>query len=165
MSGYSTPVEVERLLRHLQRITTQESSGCPSRREYRRLYRKIRESTASSPSGRHYGHYKQVYEISSCSKVLHELTTLPFEQGLSLRRWQNSIHFMLQKKTLPYVNKLRIIQLFEADFNTSLKLIFSRNLMQHGERLNLHSDETYGTRKVRSTHGALMTYQSNLGIA
>ena len=101
VSGFPNPVEVETLLSNLQSITTQESSGCPSRREYRRLYRKIRESTVSSPSGCHYGHYKAAYEISSCSKVLHDLTTLPLEQGLSLRRWQHSIHFMLQKKRAP----------------------------------------------------------------
>ena len=37
--------------------------------------------------------------------------------------------------------------------------------MQHGERFRLHSDETYGARKGRSTHGALMTYQLNFGLA
>ena len=72
---------------------------------------------------------------------------------------------MLQKKDLPYITKLRIIQLFEADFNTTLKIIYSRKLMQFGDKYHLNSDETYGARKGRNTHGALMVYHSNFGLA
>ena len=71
----------------------------------------------------------------------------------------------LKKKELPYVNKLRIIHLFEADFNTTLKLIYSRSLMAFGDTFQLHSDENFGARKGRSTHGALMIYQANFGLA
>ena len=164
-STYPNSIEVDALLRHLKRITRPLRGGCPSQDAYKKLYRKMRESTASSPSGRHYGHYKAAYETSVGAQVLHQLTTLPFDHGLSLHRWQHSLHFMLQKKDLPYVNKLRIIQLFEADFNVTLKLLFSRELMQHGDKLHLHSDESFGARKGRNTHGALMIYQSTFGLA
>ena len=72
---------------------------------------------------------------------------------------------MLQKKDLPYIHKLRIIQLFEAGFNTTLKMIFSEHLMEHCDLFNLSSDETFGTRKGRNTQGALMKYRSNFGLA
>ena len=164
-SGYPNQLEVDTLLANLQKVTEHTLELVPTDKEYRTSYRKIRESTASSPSGLHYGHYKAAVETDVGKKVLHRLATLPFEHGLSLKRWQQSLHFMLQKKDLPYINKLRIIQLFEADFNTTLKLIYSRELMKMGDKLQINSDETYGARKGRNTHGALMIYQSNFGLA
>lgn len=126
-ASYPASKELDAILSQLKRITDTHDSEDLSEEAYRKLYRKIRESTASSPSGLHYGHYKAAVETSLGSTILHRLTTLPFEYGLSLKRWQQSLHFMLQKKDLPYIQKLRIIQLFEADFNTTLKMIFSKN--------------------------------------
>ena len=37
--------------------------------------------------------------------------------------------------------------------------------MRFGDKHKLNSDETYGARKGRNTHGALMVYQSNFGLA
>ena len=46
-----------------------------------------------------------------------------FKYGFALEIWRKSVHCMLQKKEKPYLNKLRIVQLFEADFNSASKYI------------------------------------------
>ena len=40
---------------------------------------------------------------------------------------------MIQKKELPWFHNLRIVQLFEADFNSALKFLMDRRLMKHSE--------------------------------
>ena len=59
------------------------------------------------------------------------------------------------KKARPYVDKLRIIQLFEADFNLALKYILGRKLLYHGEDQCINSTQTHGSQPGRSTHDAL----------
>merc|ERR1740139_16486 len=56
--------------------------------------------------------------------------TVPFRIGTPRTRWTRSLHCMIQKKSLPYINKLRIVQLYEADFNTMLKILIRRRLMK-----------------------------------
>ena len=109
-----------------------------SRKDYADMFSKTRESTVSSPSGIHYGHY-----IAACeSEILLDVNLLfmstPFYVGRPLTRWSKSLHCTIQKKKKPYINKLRIVQLYEADFNTMLKILLGRRLMNHGEEHELN---------------------------
>ena len=58
---------------------------------------------------------------------------------------------------LPYVTKLRIVQLYEADFNTMLKFLLGYQLMQHSEKHGIHGHQLYGYRKVNCAYDALIT--------
>ena len=51
----------------------------------------------------------------------------------------------------PKMHMLQLIGLLEADFNTALKLIFSRKLMSNAEKIGLH-EERWGCRKNRTCH-------------
>ena len=64
---------------------------------------------------------------------------------------------MIQKVKQPYVNKLRILQLYEADFNTTMKLMRGKRLMGHSEKHGLNGNQLYGSRKGKSTYEALIT--------
>ena len=55
------------------------------------------------------------------------------------------------------MNKLRIVQLYEPDFNTMLKLMLGRRLMWHSERHGLNVHQLHGSRKGKSTYEALIT--------
>ena len=66
---------------------------------------------------------------------------------------------MIQKKKLPYINKLHIVQLYEADFNTILKTLLGRQLMRHGEAHGLNGHQLYRSRKGKSTYDALITFR------
>ena len=41
------------------------------------------------------------------------------------------------KKERPYIDKLRIIQFIEFDFNVTMKMILGRPLMRHAKKLAL----------------------------
>ena len=63
---------------------------------------------------------------------------------------------MLQKKSKPWLHKLRIVQLFEADFNSVLKFLLGRRLMAHSELHGLNTPQLYGSRKNKSALEALI---------
>ena len=61
----------------------------------------------------------------------------PFKYGFTLDWWKLSLHVMLQKETVPYIHRLRIIQLFEADYNGALKIL-ARRLLANTEEHHLN---------------------------
>ena len=87
---------------------------------------------------------------------------LPFKYGFSLKRWQQSVHFMLMKIAVPLWEKLRIIQLLEGDFNGGLRYIFGRRLMHYSVAKKISSDATYDGRPGRSCHDALLRIQMGM---
>lgn len=98
---------------------------------FRGAIKKWRESTSTSPSGRHLGHYKSLLSIDShASKyteeapdpgdelltVMYHITTSAFNSGHSLDRWKQVRTCMIEKiPGFPRINKLRVIHLYEAD--------------------------------------------------
>jgi hypothetical protein len=103
-----------------------------------------RESTSTSPSSRHLGLYKALAtafcnssdEFSDSSDaedpedpptqekaaqilhLIHGLATIAATRGFYLHRWIQVINVMIYKKTgVIELDKLRVIHLFEADFN------------------------------------------------
>ena len=77
------------------------------------------------------------------------MMSLPFLYGFVNTRWTKSIDVMLEKKRgNRKIHMLRIIGLLEADFNTALKIIFAKKMMNNAESAGL-SDEQWGSRKHR----------------
>jgi hypothetical protein len=56
----------------------------------------------------------------------------------------------------PRIEKLRIIMLYEADFNFVLKLIWGRRLVRHDEVYNCIGEENKGSRSGPQTSDALL---------
>jgi hypothetical protein len=57
------------------------------------------------------------------------MATIPLETGLCPERWIQSVDIMLEKISgIARTNKLRIIQLLEADLNQVLRAAFARNI-------------------------------------
>lgn len=118
---------------------------------------KTRESTGFATSGLHYGHYIAGAESDFLANINLIFMQLPFQLGFHLSRWENSVHCMLQKELLPFLHRLQIIQLYEADFNIYMKMVFGRKLSNHAEAHHIIGDESHGNRPHRSTHDALLT--------
>jgi hypothetical protein len=90
---------------------------------------KIRESTSSSPLGRHLGYYKAVLNDDDLLEMYTQLLTIPFWCGFRLTRWKYAIQAMLEKLPgWPWIEKLRIIQLIEVDLNATAKILVARRL-------------------------------------
>eukprot|EP00980_Cylindrotheca_fusiformis_P029612 scaffold23609_cov122-Cylindrotheca_fusiformis.AAC.1 len=138
---------------------------------------KWRESTATSPSGRHLGLYKALLmayynksgefgpnetEDSESSddstavpwrsnqppstqelakdilEIIYELATLATAKGFSLHRWTKVVNVMIYKEPGNMnLEKLRVIHLFEADFNLMVGILFGRRAMYHALHENL----------------------------
>jgi hypothetical protein len=113
--------------------------------DFTNAIRKWRESTSTSPSGRHLGCYKSLLVNDKQSSKYNELYKDPkdrilklyyhiavaaFRAGISLQRWQTSITTMIEKiPGSPRINKLRVIHIYEADYNLMLKIIWARRLV------------------------------------
>jgi hypothetical protein len=55
--------------------------------------------------------------------------TVPLDAGFCPERWKQAVDVMLEKVPgIPRSDKLRIIQLLEADINQLLRIEFSRNI-------------------------------------
>ena len=131
-------------------------------------WKRMRECTASAPGAGHYGHYKSVsvsarlppdHEDHSTvlADIYAQMWSMPLVHGFSPRRWQRCVDAILEKiPGKPMLEKLRIIMLYEADFNFMLKLIWGKKLVQNAEKHHSLGDCNHGSRTGRQTHDALL---------
>jgi hypothetical protein len=83
---------------------------------------------------RHVGHYLACIDLKDELSVLlaevhAEMMSIPLAEGFCHKRWRHVIDIMLEKiPGVPRINKLRIIQLLEADLNQVLRSAFARNI-------------------------------------
>ena len=127
--------------------------------EYQKIFGKTSEATSCGPSGLHMSFWKVALERECIAELHAFFIWAAFELGFAYDRWQTSWHCMLQKKKEPYYNKLRIIQLFEGDFNAGLKYLLGRRLMHHLVRKNLITPELYGSIPGRTAQEAMALLQ------
>jgi hypothetical protein len=103
-------------------------------------FKSWKESTSTSPSDRHLGHYKAIVNDPDLKKQdpekshlreretnfvssLVKLLNIPIKYGFATKRWCTSVTVMIEKDPgNPRIERLRVIHLFEADYNLSLKL-------------------------------------------
>lgn len=93
---------------------------------------KAKESTSSSASDLHFGHYKAAL-LSPLLIRFHAMELqLALQTGVYLDRWAREMSVILEKEASVFlVNKLRAILLMEADFNMINKLINEVRMMSH----------------------------------
>ena len=86
-------------IRHLQVtepiLQRSHISNVISVNDFQDYWRKVREKTSSSPSGRHFGHWKSIAKSSSLSSIFAKMVSLPTESGYSPTRWRNRIECSL----------------------------------------------------------------------
>jgi hypothetical protein len=112
----------------------------------------VPEKTASSYSGRGVHHYKAFSEgsqdvIADLVAAVHaSMMTVPLTAGFCPERWKQSVDVMLEKiPGVPRSNKLRIIQLLEADLNQVLRIAFAiKNSRLSKEHSGIISEHQYG---------------------
>ncbi|MFM8621857.1 MAG: hypothetical protein ACKOB3_00515, partial [Holophagaceae bacterium] len=149
-----------------------EASTSPE--EFKGKMKRWKESTTTSPSGRHLGRYKAMYGKSIYGDNDDETRDFYEKQqaligfvlgtmnvcirsGYVLKRWRKVTNLMIFKDTGNYhVHRLRIIHIYEADLNL-LMAVKWRQLLQAADRLGLVNVNQYGGRPGReATTLALM---------
>jgi hypothetical protein len=111
-------------------------------KDYRKFFRKWTESTSTSASGKHLGHYKALLSLGleqepsikpladAIIELQLQLSNVALTYGHVYDRWKNIVSVMIEKKPgLFLLEKLRTIHLFEADYNWLLGLIFGRRMV------------------------------------
>jgi hypothetical protein len=119
--------------------------------DFTSCFKCVPEKTASSFSGRspHYkvcSHIKEEGVGELLASVHAAMTTVPLDAGFCPERWRKAVDVMLEK--IPGVirtNKLRIIQLLEADLNQVLRSSFARNISKlEQDKDGITSEHQYG---------------------
>ena len=115
-----------------------------------------KESTSTSPSGRHIGHYRTAILDPQVAGLHVKLLNLPIAYGFAPERWTHSVTPLIEKDAgRPYLTRLRVIHLFEADYNLFLKIIYGRRMVKNAEMAQALNDQQHGSRPRRMTTDAL----------
>ena len=157
--------EVKLLLQELRRKRDKEGNmeedidTTINAKDFQNMFNKKNEMTSCGPRGIIMPHWKIIAENDRLSEIQAWLMEAPFKYGFTYEEWEISVHCMLMKEDLPFIHRLRIIQLFEGDMNGALQLLFGRRQMNYMDKHKLNSDATYGGRKGKSCHQALNRIQ------
>jgi hypothetical protein len=124
--------------------------------DFRKTVKNWKESTSTSPSGRHLGHYKTAILDDDITQLHVDMLNLPIQLGFAPERWTHSVTPMIEKdEGKPFLTRLRVIHLFEADYNLFLKILFGKRMVSNGERCHALNDQQHGSRPRRMTMDAL----------
>ena len=127
-------------------------------------WKKMDESTVSG--GHHFGHYKTAAVVADLPEK-HEnyfpqlalvytiMHSLPLRHGFAPARWMTCVDAVLEKiPGNPIIEKLRIIMLFQADFNFMLKVVWGRRLVKLAEKHDALGTDNHGSRSGRQVSDA-----------
>ncbi len=124
--------------------------------QFKRYVKGWKESTSTSPSGRHLGHYRSAIMDDDVASLHTQLLNLPINHGFAPDRWTSSVTPLIEKDAgRPFLTRLRVIHLFEADYNLFLKVIYGRRMVKNAELSNALNDQQHGSRPRRTTIDAL----------
>ena len=135
-----------------QRIILEElEQCCPTMNDsiefndFKRRFSVWREATSTSPSGMYLSLYKALITGSIHDGILDDallkagedifmdiftLSNLACRHGFAFARWKEVVNCMINKKVDSFSpNQLRVIHLFEADYNLVIGLIFGRYMI------------------------------------
>jgi hypothetical protein len=130
-------------------------TGVITKEDYQEMFKNATEKTSSGGKV-HYTLWKALAEQDDFAEFLCIMMSLPFMFGFANPRWSNEIDVMLEKKPgVRMIHLLRIIGLLEADFNTALKFLFAKQMMDNAELIGIN-EEQWGSRKNRSSIDAAM---------
>jgi hypothetical protein len=62
-----------------------------------------------------------------------DMINFPITYGFASERWTRSVTPLIEKdEGMPLLTRLRVIHLFEADYNLFLKIIYGRRMVKNG---------------------------------
>jgi hypothetical protein len=118
--------------------------------------------------------YKALLSNQQITSDMCNMLNVVTQLGIIPSRWCQAISVLIEKDPgAPTINRLRVIHIFEADYNLFLKTLWARRLVTRGEESNLFGESQQGSRKGRTANDVVLlkrlTYdlsrllRSNLG--
>jgi hypothetical protein len=123
--------ETIRILHSIAQPTQATSSGIGEikEEEFIQTFKYVKESTSSSPSRHHIGHYKAILKDTTLIQMHCAVMSLPFQNGFALEFWMHATDILLEKVDgNSRCHCLRILALFKSDFNQAKKIFIGRRL-------------------------------------
>jgi hypothetical protein len=156
------PVAVQAIFKELSKPNSAAVNDVISLEDFKDAMRRWKESTSTSPSGRHLGHYISLLtKIGDDTDVLgekilnlhHKMLVIAQYRGRPYERWKSEVEIMLEKEPgNPKIERLRIICLYKADYNLFLKIMWAHRLVTVAEEQNLFDDCQGGGRPNRTSN-------------
>jgi hypothetical protein len=177
-----TSTAVQQFLLNIRRSRPAIPSHFPPQ-DMKQGFLKWRESTTTSPSGKHLGFYKSMikavnHNIRSSDEdenlpskamllfnIQQLLINLAIREIHTFERWKVVHNFVIEKiPGYPIISKLRVIHLFEADWNIILKYFTGRVILRQAAQDNTLREEQAGGRPGRRAIDeavqAVLTYET-----
>ena len=136
-------------------LSREQIASMVTAEDFRYYWQRVNERISSSYSKLHFGHYKAAAWDSDLCNLHAQKLSLCARRGEPLARWGRGLTVLLEKiMGNNFVNKLRAICLFEADFNWWNKLIFAKRMMGFCAEKGVIPDELFakkGTQCVDAT--------------
>ena len=125
--------------------------------DWKMQWRGRRETTSSSESGLHFGHYIAGCESEQISHLHALKSTLVVKNGIVLDRWARGLSVMLEKIFgCALITKLRSILLMEADFNATNKIVYGNRMLHKVRQNNFMPEEIYSEKNRLADDGTLV---------
>ena len=116
--------------------------------DYIYYHKRLRESTSSSPSGFHHGHGKAAAHSPLLADIYATQMNVIIRSGVHPTRWGTALQVLLEKIAgVCLVEKLRSIQLYEADLNWFMKFVFNDGAMTALQAVNYLPEEHYSRKQ------------------
>lgn len=123
--------------------------------EFQSFWTSCKESTSSSKSGRHFGHYRAMSTDDELTRLQVTSINLAATRGSPMTRWRQGVTVLLEKVAgNTRIDKLRAICLLEADFNWWLKATYAKKMifrMQKGGILPIEQGAIAGKTAIDSS--------------
>ncbi len=131
-----------------------------SEEDITRGFKRWSENTTTSPSGRHLGHYKALIQHPILLRCFSQFMNVAVLSGIAVHCWCKATSVLIEKDPgVPNINRLRIIHLFEADYNFFLKIQWDSRLVCRAHDLGLLHDGQYGSTPGRTAMDPVMLLQ------
>jgi len=119
---------------------------------------RVKEKTTTSPSGRHYGHFKTLKDKEpEIFRDIYAVMNIAFREGILLDRWKKTVTVLIPKdEGTPKIHRLRPLHIVEPEVNALAKALWAQKLMYIAEKTHNMSDDQYGGRKNRQAQSAVL---------
>ena len=125
--------------------------------DYKKFWKCKRETTVTSPFGLHVGHYKAALQNDKLLNVHRLLLLIPFQTGLVPSRWRKTVQTMLEKDPgQPWIHRLRIIELFDAQVNAGFQIFIGRQMIWAAVQNSKLHPASYGSTPGKMAASAVL---------